>query len=472
MAEVYINDGKAGHASYSFEGSGTRKALDILTTAMRTGASDVARRAWLYLMAAVQVPDSRKDKYAVMARIHVDLLSGDLESAWGRSQSCEEDPNVHQVLSQLRSIQDCFGSFAREIRQAGIVHAQMLAQGSKVEHATGPVVAVYLPASLLRPKESPAISRVFESVRKAFAAVLLSVRTEGLPLQVIISGERMMTDHAPACAFAISYHSHGTGERRLHIKEGDVLGLMCMDPFGYSGWSSMSTLRGVWNRISDAEADQHAAAVVERLHHSHASKYIQRPDPNLDLPPRFVFVALQMMRDPVQALADIPMLDMLRLVVERFAGTGIAVLVKRHPLCTSLRVRAALEDCAKELHVRITDASIHQLLPQCEAVFTVNSGVGSEALAYAKPVYTFGGCDYRVATHAIRSPVDFIAHCAEVGPAMPTAELRRFFCYYRTRYLVDIHDPCRLERALRERLLEPARSAIARFNELRHFRNT
>lgn len=468
MAERCINDGKADLANLSPEGSDTRQALDILTTAMRTGASDVARRAWLYLTAAVQAPDPRKDKYALAARLHVDLLSGDLELARERLQRCKEDPSVRQVLSQLRGIQDSFGPFAREIRQAGIAHARILAQGGRVKHAAGPVVAVYLPASLLRPKESPAISRVFENVRKAYAAVLLSVRAEGLPLQVIISGERMTTGNAPACAFAVSHHSHGKGERRLHIKEGDVHGLMCMDPLGYSGWSSMATLRGVWNRIPDAEADRHAASVIERMRDSHASKYIQRFDPHLDLPPRFVFVALQMMSDSVQALADIPMLDMLRLVVERFGGTGVTVLVKRHPLCASSRVRAALDDCAKERHVRITDASIHQLLPRCEAVFTVNSGVGSEALAYAKPVYTFGGCDYRAATHAIRSRADFMALCAEVGPAMPVAELTRFFCYYRTRYLVDIDDPCRLERALRERLLEPARSALARFHEPRH----
>ena len=465
MTEGYIDDGSASLARLSSEGSDTRHALNILTMAMRTGASDVARRAWLYLTTALEVPDPRKDKYALVARIHVDLLSGDLESARERLQRCEEDPNVRQVLSQLRSIQDSFLPFCREIRQAGIAHAQMIALGGEVEHAVGPVVAVYLPASLLRPKESLAVSRVFEDVRRTFAAVMLSVKAEGLPLQIIISGERMTTEKEPACAFAVSHHSHGTGEWRLHIKEGDIHGLMCMDSFGYSGWSSMATLRGVWNRIPDAEADRHAASVIARVRDSHASKYVQRYDPNIDLPPHFVFVALQMVSDSVQALADIPMLDMLRLVVERFGGTGVAVLVKRHPLCNSARVGSALDACSKERHVRITDVSIHQLLPWCEAVFTVNSGVGSEALAYGKPVYTFGRCDYRAATHAIRSHADFMALSAKVGSAMPVAELRRFFCYYRTRYLVDINDQYRLERALRERLVEPARTALVRFQK-------
>lgn len=464
MPEICITDMKAGMANLSQEGSDTRQALDILTTAMRTGASNVARHAWFYLAAAVQTPNLQKDEYALAARLHIDLLSGDLELVREKLQSCENDPCVHKLIPQLHDILECFGPFAQDIRQAGIAHARLLAQGDKVKHAEGPVVAVYVPASLLRPKESPAISPVFQGVRKAFAAVLLSVKTEGLPLHVIISGERMTTNNAPACAFAVSHHSHGTGARRLHIKEGDVHGLMCMDPLGYSGWSSMAEQRVIWNQIPDAEADRHAATVIQRVSDLHSSKYFQRFDPSLNLPPQFVFVALQMMYDSVQALADIPMLEMLRLVVARFSGTGVAVLVKRHPLCASSRVQSALESYVKERHVWITKASIHQLLPQCEAVFTVNSGVGSEALAYGKPVYTFGGCDYRAATHAIRSRADFIAHCAEVGPAMSATELRRFFCYYRTRYLVDMHDPYRLERALRERLLDPARSSLAKFH--------
>ena len=42
----------------------------------------------------------------------------------------------------------------------------------------------------------------------------------------------------------------------------------------------------------------------------------------------------------------------------------------------------------------IDDISIHQLLESCMAVFTVNSGVGLEAILHRKKVFTFGNADY------------------------------------------------------------------------------
>ena len=51
--------------------------------------------------------------------------------------------------------------------------------------------------------------------------------------------------------------------------------------------------------------------------------------------------------------------------------------------------------------ILISDASIHQLIEPALAVFTVNSGVGSEALLHLKPVYLFGRADYRHVCHEI-----------------------------------------------------------------------
>ena len=42
----------------------------------------------------------------------------------------------------------------------------------------------------------------------------------------------------------------------------------------------------------------------------------------------------------------------------------------------------------------IDNANIHTLLSHSKAVFTVNSGVGFEAILHQKPVFTFGRADY------------------------------------------------------------------------------
>lgn len=51
--------------------------------------------------------------------------------------------------------------------------------------------------------------------------------------------------------------------------------------------------------------------------------------------------------------------------------------------------------------VGANQCSIHFLLKNCEAVFTVNSGTGMEALLYDKPVYTFGEVDYEAVSHHV-----------------------------------------------------------------------
>ena len=138
------------------------------------------------------------------------------------------------------------------------------------------------------------------------------------------------------------------------------------------------------------------------------SKYAQSQtlDP---LPERFVFVVLQTIGDMVQRNAYMPMLDMLDAVVRRFENSGYMVVVKRHPKCRSRRVRNALNTVAQRPHVLVTQASIHQLLNSAQAVFTVNSGVGGEALVYETPIYCFGKADYSSVASRMRSACSIIS---------------------------------------------------------------
>jgi len=90
-------------------------------------------------------------------------------------------------------------------------------------------------------------------------------------------------------------------------------------------------------------------------------------------------------------------------LVSAFAGrAGVAFALKLHPYNTKDReLQAAVERAvASSPHVHLAEGNIHGLLAAAAGVWTINSGVGFEALVHGKPVVTFGACDYRSATFA------------------------------------------------------------------------
>src|SRR5690606_14349617 len=71
------------------------------------------------------------------------------------------------------------------------------------------------------------------------------------------------------------------------------------------------------------------------------------------------------------------------------------LVVKRHPYCNSPTIAAALAfESATNPYVKLTNASVQQILPACSAVLVANSGVGFEALIHEKPVYSFAYSEY------------------------------------------------------------------------------
>ena len=50
----------------------------------------------------------------------------------------------------------------------------------------------------------------------------------------------------------------------------------------------------------------------------------------------------------------------------------------------------------------VNNASIHQCLDECEAMFSVNSGgAGLDAILHQKPIFTFGRVDYQSIAHTV-----------------------------------------------------------------------
>ena len=248
----------------------------------------------------------------------------------------------------------------------------------------------------------------------------------------------------------LSWHTTGRAGGLMHFKPADLPPYVVFDPAGYSGWSSLSGC-GLASLDLASEEVAHDFWVRHRREvlKGNVSKYSQKSLVALpELPADYVFVAMQVADDRTQELADVPMLEMLDIVVRRFLGSTTRVVVKRHPLCRSEAVGARLTQLAAGGAIVLSDASIHPLIEGSRAVIAVNSGVGSEAIAHLKPIYLFGAADYDCLAHRVRCEEDFARLTTPIRAAVSLAEYKRFLHYYRTRYQLDLREPVRITEAI------------------------
>lgn len=259
--------------------------------------------------------------------------------------------------------------------------------------------------------------------------------------------ENSDTGHAVFC-----YHSFGdqiferlvcSGHSIVHFKPGDTPGCVTIDTMGFAGWASIAFIDV--DKVTEVTVDAAAGLNFFRERSQKAisnnlSKYAQPECSPAAVSGLYVFVALQTANDIVQRNAYVPMMTMLDWVVRRFAGTDHKVVVKRHPLCKDEDVQRTLRQLTQEFdHVVVSDASIHEILSGAAAVFTVNSGVGSEAMFHAKPIYCFGRSDYAFVAHQITSYEGLVEATTPIRPRRSEELFLKFFYLYRTQY--QISDP-------------------------------
>lgn len=70
----------------------------------------------------------------------------------------------------------------------------------------------------------------------------------------------------------------------------------------------------------------------------------------------------------------------------------VTLVLKAHPAAP--KTADAFRSVAAGPFVQWADASVHDLIEHCQAVYTLNSGVGHEALLHNKPVVMFGRSEY------------------------------------------------------------------------------
>ena len=91
---------------------------------------------------------------------------------------------------------------------------------------------------------------------------------------------------------------------------------------------------------------------------------------------------------------------MLQALVHWSNSRGIHLVLKEHPI--NRKSMAPLKEIAVGPYVRWSEANIHDLIRFSRAVYTINSGVGFEAMFHNKPVVTFGRVEYDCVTIPVR----------------------------------------------------------------------
>jgi len=254
----------------------------------------------------------------------------------------------------------------------------------------------------------------------------------------------------------ISFHSHGSGGNILRIKESYIPPYYTIDPLGYSGFAELALAPEKFfqeiNEFDLTEANAILSELHEQIRQSNLSKYPQPQNRRGWLPEDYVFVPLQTVDDPIARFRSFDQLEAVWEAADFGASRGMAVVVKRHPLCRADHVAVELEKLKKEFpNLLISDTSVHRLIEGARYVLGCNSGVLFEALIHGKNVISFGASDFSLATICLdqRGQIsDALSRERAIDP-----EFRdRFLGWYLSRYCVHAADTAairqRIERAL------------------------
>lgn len=156
-----------------------------------------------------------------------------------------------------------------------------------------------------------------------------------------------------------------------------------------------------------------------------------------------VFFPMQIPHDQsIKYFSDYSIDEVLEALVAWAERAGVVLNIKPHP--ANLALTSAYQSRFPEnTWVRWRSEGIHDLISEVDAVFTINSGVGMEAMFHCKPVITFGRAEYDCVT--IRTtPVDIDSAweaCRRDVAADREQQYRAFFDWFAQDYAVDLSRP-------------------------------
>ncbi|MCZ7887196.1 hypothetical protein [Agrobacterium salinitolerans] len=290
--------------------------------------------------------------------------------------------------------------------------------------------------------------------RDFVAALLIAVcQIRG---QVKVVETSMYSDRAPRWPgndeLWISYHSIGEEAGVWRIKESYIPNYYTLDRLGYSGFSELARFP---ERFSEkiatfdlVRADEIIQSSLNGLVSRNESKYDQRDTGNFHETPGYIFFPMQTVHDAVQQLSRISQVGALRALASLSASHGVPLVVKRHPYCHDEHVTAVLSEvCDAFPTVKVTDASVHDIIRGARAIVGANSGVLFEAALHGKTVFSFGESDFNFATRRIEG-ADDLSDVFRISPEEQDSHVRQFLGWYLSEYCLSTRDPVSMSRRL------------------------
>ena len=113
-----------------------------------------------------------------------------------------------------------------------------------------------------------------------------------------------------------------------------------------------------------------------------------------------------------------------------------------------MSVQTTLKALSEQGEIELSDASVHDLIAGAKYVFTVNSGVGLEALLHGRPVVITGECDYSYATAAYPRTVDDLKVCLQQELTFDRERTQELLHYYVNNYSMAANDATAIHRKL------------------------
>jgi hypothetical protein len=155
------------------------------------------------------------------------------------------------------------------------------------------------------------------------------------------------------------------------------------------GWGGTHSLRQSTHYLN-VKNTENAKQFIENIKRQKETKYKQITTtlPNFD-----IFFPLQVPNDDALKFgAPHSLKKIVRAVIHWAKNKKVRILFKIHPKA-KYTIPISLFSFSPYIKV-IKNGNIHDILSKATCVFTVNSGVGFEALLYQKPLVTFGNSSY------------------------------------------------------------------------------